>query len=237
MRQDAIEKGRPRKASLSHNLLGQRLGPKGRDTRERILAATERLLADPAAAPLSLSSVAREAHLGMTSLYLYFGDLIELVLAVLEPIMASAEDSYLAQLRSRWPDGESLWWSCLAFATDYHAFWERHSRILHLRNTFEMNDARIVRHRIQSARPLIDLLAFQMDDDPDVPGSLKLAMASALVTGLERIVTVATDTEMSNLSGYGSPNVRNLLRGQARLLLLAIADGRAESDDQEAVLF
>ena len=67
--------------SLSHNLLGQRLGRKGRDTRERILAATQRLLDGPIDAPISLSAVAREASLGMTTLYLYFSDLTELLLA------------------------------------------------------------------------------------------------------------------------------------------------------------
>ena len=37
---------------LSHNLQGQRLGRKGRGTRERILAATERLLAGPPDTPI-----------------------------------------------------------------------------------------------------------------------------------------------------------------------------------------
>ena len=54
-------------AALSHNLLGQRLGRKGRDTRERILAATARLLLGPADNVISLSAVAREASLGMTT--------------------------------------------------------------------------------------------------------------------------------------------------------------------------
>jgi AcrR family transcriptional regulator len=71
--------------SLSHNLVGQRLGKKGRDTRERILAATDRLLAGPPDTAISLSAVAREASLAMTTLYIYFNDLTELLLAVLDP--------------------------------------------------------------------------------------------------------------------------------------------------------
>jgi AcrR family transcriptional regulator len=215
--------------SLSHNLLGQRLGRKGRVTRERILAATDRLLADPSGTPLSLSAVAREASLGMTSLYLYFGDLVELVLAVLEPIMESAEESYLGQLRVRWPDAQ-VGPNALAFVSAFHAFWERHSRILHLRNTNEMLDVRIVRHRIASAQPLIDLLTFQMDGTSERLGTFRLGMASALVTGLERIATVTTDVELTSLFDQGSPNVPNLLRGQARLLELGIMDGRGRAD-------
>jgi AcrR family transcriptional regulator len=215
--------------ALSHNLLGQRLGRKGRVTRERILAATDRLLADPSGTPLSLSAVAREASLGMTSLYLYFGDLVELVLAVLEPIMESAEESYLARVRVRWPDA-AVGQNALAFVSAYHAFWEKHSRILHLRNTNDMLDARIVRNRIESAQPLIDLLTFQMDGDDAPVGSFRQGMASALVTGLERIATVTTDMELTSLFERGSPNVPNLLRGQARLLELGIVDGRGRRD-------
>ena len=92
------------KESLSHNLQGQRLGRKGRDTRERILLAAETLLAAPPGAPITLSAVAREASLGMTTLYLYFSDFTELLLAVLDGIMATAEDSYIGRLRERWPD-------------------------------------------------------------------------------------------------------------------------------------
>src|ERR1700761_2044010 len=89
---------------LSHNLLGQRLGKKGRDTRERILAATERLLAGPPDAPITLSAVAREASLGMTSLYLYFNDLTELLLAQLSTVVAQTEEAYAGHLRGHWPD-------------------------------------------------------------------------------------------------------------------------------------
>src|SRR5688500_16342358 len=92
--------------AVSHNLNGQKLGRKGRVTRERILAATAELLAGPRDAPISLSAVARQASLGMTSLYNYFSDFTELLLALLEPVMESAEDAYLAQLREPWSDDE-----------------------------------------------------------------------------------------------------------------------------------
>jgi AcrR family transcriptional regulator len=214
--------------ALSHNLLGQRLGRKGRDTRERILAATDRLLADPQGIPLSLSAVAREASLAMTTLYLYFSDLTELLLAVLDPIMGSAEDAYVAQLRRHWPD-ETLGDECLAFVTAFHAFWDRHTRILHLRNSYAAGlDPRMVRQRVASSSPLIALLVVQMDGDPAEAGSLKLAIATALLTGTERLVTIATDTDLASaMDDEVVPNVPNLLRGQARLLELGIRDCRA----------
>src|SRR3546814_11955977 len=58
-------------ALVSHNLNGQKLGRKGRITRERILAAAIELIDSPEEA-VTLSAVARRASLGMTTLYNYF---------------------------------------------------------------------------------------------------------------------------------------------------------------------
>ncbi|MFT3966240.1 MAG: TetR/AcrR family transcriptional regulator, partial [Sphingobium sp.] len=69
---------------ISLNLYGQRLGRKGRETRDRIISAANGLLARPEPVQVTLSAVAREASLGMTTLYLYFSDLTELLSAVLE---------------------------------------------------------------------------------------------------------------------------------------------------------
>jgi AcrR family transcriptional regulator len=213
------------KESVSHNLLGQRLGRKGRDTRERILAATEKLLAEPPGTPISLSAVAREASLGMTTLYLYFGDLIELLLAVLEGIMATAEDSYIGHLRERWPD-ETLGEQCLRFVDAYHAFWVRHSRILHLRNAYS-DDERMREQRMARSAPMVALLAHQMDADPADTNSPAFCMGSVLLTGVERLITVTTDETFVSLVPDPAPRVREFMRAEARLLELAITDARA----------
>jgi AcrR family transcriptional regulator len=215
------------KPRLSHNLDGQRLGNKGRGTRERILAATERLLAEPVDTGITLSAVAREASLGMTTLYLYFSDLTELLLAVLDPIMASAESSYIAHLRERWPDAD-LEDHCLEFVKSYHAFWERHTRILHLRNSFaDANDARMRQYRIQVSQPLMHLLVQQMDGAPAAPRSSAASMATVLLTGIERLITVTTDVHFSGLSIEDpAAHIQSLLKAEARILALGIRDGR-----------
>jgi AcrR family transcriptional regulator len=213
--------------ALSHNLLGQRLGRKGRDTRERILAATERLLAGPPETPISLSAVAREASLGMTTLYLYFSDLTELLLAVLEPIMASSVDAYLTKLREPWPD-ETLGEHCLAFVRAFYEFWSRNSRILHLRNAMaDNNDERMRQFRISSAQTVITLLARQMSETPTAEDPTLQATASVLMTGLERVVTIATDLYMLRImAGDPSHHIDETLKAEARLLELGIRDRR-----------
>jgi AcrR family transcriptional regulator len=218
------------KESLSHNLQGQRLGRKGRDTRERILLATEKLLACPPGTPITLSAVAREASLGMTTLYLYFSDLTELVLAVLEGIMATAEDAYVGHLRERWPD-EELGRHAFQFVEAYYEFWERHSRALHLRNAIAYNnDERMRAHRIAASRPLINLLILQMDADPSEYHSAAHNMATVLLTGIERMITVTTDAIFPSLiEDDPGPHIRGFLRAEARLLEMALADARASA--------
>jgi len=212
--------------ALSHNLVGQRLGRKGRDTRGRIIAATERLLAGPPDKPVSLSAVAREASLAMTTLYLYFSDLVELLLAVLEPVIASAEENHIALLREYWIE-DSLDAHCLAFVTAYHKFWVRHARILHLRNNFaDNNDERMGQHRINSSLPLIKLLILQMGGEPTVRSTPTTAMATVLVTGVERLVTVSTSGMVASQLEDLSSHTRNLLEAQARLVALGIREGR-----------
>ena len=54
----------------------------GERLRDDIIEAASRLLADPAAPPLTLRAVAREAGVAATSVYLHFDDIESLVLAV-----------------------------------------------------------------------------------------------------------------------------------------------------------
>ena len=223
----AAERKQAAEKAASYNLQGQRLGRKGRDTRERILAATAELLAGPPDVPVTLSAVARKASLGMTSLYVYFSDLSELILAVLEPITASAEEAYIGQVRTRWSD-ETLRENCVAFVRDYHAFWQQHGRVLHLRNSMaDAFDTRMVQHRVGTAMPLIELIIQQMDGDPTDKESPISALATALYIGLERLVVVLTDTNMpKRVKSELLPNQHNRLMAVARMLELGIRHGR-----------
>ena len=214
--------------SVSHNLAGQKLGRKGRFTRERILAATIELLEGPEEESISLSAVARKSSLGLTSLYNYFTDLTELLLAVLEPVMATAEDAYIGQLRERWPD-EELGEQCSRWLKAYYDFWCLHSRLLHLRNSMSDNrDERMMFHRVRSTQPVILLFAQQMDGQAEEAADTPAyAMATVLMTGIERTVTVATDSRFTDLFGTGKRfDAEHYLEPEARLMELAIRDTR-----------
>jgi AcrR family transcriptional regulator len=216
-------------AGISRNLNGQKLGRKGRDTRLRIINAAAEIVADPSAGPVSLSAVARRVSLGMTSIYLYFNDLTELLLAVFEPAMAEAEEAFVWRLRERWPDAE-LSDRCRTFIADYFAFWQRHSRVLHLRNSMaDQHDRRMMEHRIAFATPIIALLVGQMDRRPDDGEFQAVSMASMLMTGIERSATIWSDPELPKIiDGLSQFNADRFRVPAARLLELGIRDGRAK---------
>lgn len=218
--------------AISHNLNGQKMGRKGRITRERILAATIDLLDDPDEEPITLSAVARRASLGMTSLYNYFTDLTELLLAVLEPVMATAEDTYLAQLRGYWRD-EELGARCLDFVIAYHQFWTRHSRLLHLRNSLaDQFDRRMMAQRIGASQPVIELIAKQMEGSAGYVRPQTSIMAAMMMITIERSATLATDYSLAKLVGMAvSEHEVRFMRPGARLMELAIRDMRANGAD------
>jgi AcrR family transcriptional regulator len=212
---------------VSHNLAGQRLGRKGRDTRDRIIAAAEELIYAASSEPLTLSAVARQAGLGLTSLYNYFSDLPQLVLAVLEPVMASAEDGYYGLIRTRWDDAE-LPERCHEFVGAYRDFWARHTRLLHLRNSLaDDGDQRMADMRIAATQPIIRRITEQMGGNPRARRSREFAQATVLMIGIERAVTIATDRELPLLIALDiQHDVGHFVRPCARLMELAIRDMR-----------
>ncbi len=219
-------------SGVEKNLHGQRLGRKGQETRARIIAVTREIIEEGTDEQLSLSAVARRAELRMSSLYNYFTDLSDLFLAVAEPVIAASEDAYVGFIRKRWPD-DALAEHCLTFIEAFHEFWRANAQLLHMRNAIaDQHEPRIMTHRIDMARAVIRLLGQQMDAPADRFTGVEYDLASVLYTGLERVVTIATD---ERLQAHYPPTIQPRFQGetikqQARLFALAIADERANGD-------
>lgn len=216
---------------VRRNLAGQRLGRKGQETRERILAAALRLLEDPEHPPVTLTSIAREASMRITNLYLYFPDMVELILAVLVRVMDDADAAFMKQLRTRWPD-EQLGEACNAFVRAHFQFWKKHARLLHLRNALSDSEPRVMEYRQVATRPIIEFLCDQMDGK-DGPDYTSVDIAVIILTGIERIATVITNPNYHVVSGAArtaSPAIMadKLIAAEGRLLELAIRDQRAQ---------
>lgn len=214
---------------IDTNLQGQRLGRKGRITRQRIIEAAQAIIDDPEEdEAFSLSAVARRAELRQSSIYNYFPDLTDLFLTVLEPVMGEADKAYRSQLSEHWPD-EELDERCSLFVHSFHDFWKRHSRVLHLRNALsDQHDPRVMHNRIYAARQVIMKLGRQMGAPETRTTGPEFDLASTLYTGMERVVTIATD---ETLKAIYPKDVKPRFEGktikqQARLLKLAIRDER-----------
>jgi len=214
--------------AVTHNLNGQRFGRKGRETRERIIHAAIQLLEERRTEPFSLSAVAREASLGMSSLYNYFNDAHELMIAVLEPVMATAADSYMQVIRNYWPD-EDVHQKCMEFWLKYLDFWHEHAPVLHLRNQMsDAGDERMLRHRFEAVYPLIESLQMQLGlNDLLKPDEQIRSIGAVLITGLERTVTVRTMPNYLAMVAHGRASREYDLGGaSAHLIALAIRDSR-----------
>ncbi|MFC3172633.1 TetR/AcrR family transcriptional regulator [Novosphingobium bradum] len=214
----------------TQNVLGRRLGRKGKESRERILAAFERLLGGPPECPITLSAVARESGLGLSTLYLYFPDLGALALTALRRIPNKGPVVFVELLRTFWTD-EVLARRCLEFTRAYYAFWRENSRIMHLRNTLaDANDPRFLDARHQALHPVIVMLVEQMAGDPQDSASFPIHIARVLLTGVERICTVLTNPvyPFGVTTGHASDpdDIEHLLAAEAHLLFLAIRDQR-----------
>jgi len=217
--------------AVSHNLNGQKLGRKGRITRERIIRGAIELLNGPEDEPFTLGAVASKASLGMTSLYNYFDDMTELLIAVLEPVMASGVEVYQSIASEYWAD-EELPERCQAFVDAYHAFWIKHSRLLHLRNSMsDHGDERMMRYRMDSTMPVVEMLVRQMGERQMSPESVPTLMMTMVFVGLERSVTLTTDRQLEELTGYDFGEVLRYRIPGARLLEITIRDGRNRERD------
>lgn len=210
----------------SHNLVGQRLGRKGRDTRERVIAALHCLLATCPEAQFTLTAVARQAGVGMTTVYLYFSDITELLLAALEPVTSEAA-RLIEQHCHRWSD-DILQEECLLFVEAHYRFWAKHARILHCRNSFaDAGEPRLLENRRTMSNPAIACLARQLDIQDSGNRAAGTEHAIVLLTMVERMATITTDANIGFApvtldSDTDDAFVPRLLRAEASILALTI---------------
>ncbi|HEX7819132.1 MAG TPA: TetR/AcrR family transcriptional regulator [Sphingobium sp.] len=198
----------------THNMSGQRLGPKGLGTRERIVKAMLDLVESDDETPITLSAVARKASVRMSNLYLYFPDLGELLLAALRRAVDEQDLPYMRCLRDRWPDGE-LSRCCEIFVHAYFHFWQSHARLLQMRNNLaDARDMRLIDYRNRISAPLITLLLAQMDALGEEGDNGSRDCATALVTGLERMATVVINPDFAAMTSLHDKSERTLFIGR-----------------------
>jgi AcrR family transcriptional regulator len=222
----------PEQLIPSHNQMGQRLGRKGLETRERIISAMLALLQGPDNQPVTLTTIAKAADVRLTNLYRYFPDLSSLLLAALDRVMTTADAMFLNQLRKRWNE-ETLDADCSAFLQAHFHFWEENARLLHLRNTLADNhDARVIAYRNVTIKPTILLLARQLSAKPNAMICPDNHLAAIVLhTGIERLATVLTNPLLTPFiedpRGQSAGTYRqDLIRAETEILRITVRERR-----------
>jgi AcrR family transcriptional regulator len=174
------------------NKSGQALGRKGRRTRANILAGAGHLLRENPWTPLTVAAVAKQADISAPTFYLYFEDVGEVLLAMLDELQPEL-DAVLALLTEPWPADET-YARALRFCEAYFEFWIRHVPLLRVRNNLsDQGDRRFLLSRLDGATPFSEGLAKRFSDihRPDTDHVIEArGMAAVAMTALERLATV-----------------------------------------------
>ncbi len=180
-------------ARAPRNQSGQTMGPKGKRTRQRLIAETIALLETRRLRELRVAEIARAAEIAPGTFYLYFAEVADVVLAAIEE--AAQDTSEIVEIVS----GDWCGASGLQTATDlvrgYIAYWDQHHALFRVRNlAAEEGDPRFIAARVKSMLPLLQALerqAARAQQNGTLPASLSpLATAGALLAMLERLASV-----------------------------------------------
>ena len=205
-------------ALVSSNKIGQQLGPRGFQTRARLLAAAESLLRTTSPIDLSAAEIARAAGTSAATFYVYFDDVRDLVLSLTPGAAPALEamfprnDSLLLPTR-RHEDAATM------IAAVFDA-WDRSAAILLFRNLeADRGDAAFDGARTAWAAPVIERLIRAMDSASRTPRTDADAYADAVVllAALERIAAA------SHRAPTFGPPVADLRASLQRMICQALA--------------
>lgn len=199
-------KGRERAApAIALNQNGQKIGAKGRRTRELLIETTVRLLESHGLRDLSVVDVAREASTSPATFYVYFRGVPEVVLAALEGTEQTSPELE-ALVAENWLE-HGCAGSADRFVDLYTELWNRHRTIFRVRNlAAEEGDQRFVDSRGVHARPMLTALSRQIQRAKDagrVPEHLSpMASAAAILIMLERLSSVGPQSDIEGVLSY-----------------------------------
>jgi len=167
------------------NLLGQRLGEKGGQTRQRLLDAVVELTKTTSIRNLRVAQIARLADASPATFYVYFRDVYDAVLALAQRTTQSAED-LLALLADSWEQDADA--KASAFVAKYVAHWQANAAIFRIRNlASEEGEVDFYMARVNAVVPLIELMAVRLRDRARTIGLDSRALAGVLLSMIETI--------------------------------------------------
>jgi AcrR family transcriptional regulator len=202
---------------------GRTLGPRALQTRERLLRATEELLAERSVRDIAVVEIARRASTSPATFYQYFKDVGEATLCLAE---AAAEEvpAILELIDGSWRGQKGLD-TARAIVRAFVDHWDAHRSVLLVRNLFaDEGDKRFMKVRRRMLSPVIQHLALRIAEHQEagrVPAGLHpAAAAAAMASILERLAAYHREIE------YFGAGREELIESCARILYQTVT-GRA----------
>ncbi len=202
-------------------------GPRGRETREKLLATTAAMLATTPYRDLKVVDIAREVGSSPASFYQYFPD-VEAAIAVIAERTAVDAERLLVALRDASWMGRAAWATAMDIAGAFLDFWIEHEavlRVLDLSIAEGSAEHRAIRNRMLGpvTEHLRDAFAEMQARGRHDPSLQPEAQAAVLVSMLAHVAEHRT-----GLVGWGVPR-ENLQSSMARVVHWSIT-GRKQPE-------
>ncbi len=141
----------------AQNLHGQKMGRKGRETRQKIMDMTLDMLGHRSYKDLTVSELASETGVSSSTFYVYFEDIEDVLFACVEAAALDLDDLH-AVLEQEW-DHKNLEAQVKKFVEVYNELWEKHRVELRIRNLeADQGNLRFLNIRIETTKGILQKL-------------------------------------------------------------------------------
>lgn len=144
-------------SSSELNQHGQKMGRKGRETRQKIMNVTLQMLEHRSYKDLTVAEVAQDAGVSSSTFYVYFEDIEDVLFACVENAALDLGELY-DTLRQEW-NSDNLESAVQQFVDVYNKLWEKYRVELRVRNLeADQGNLRFLNIRVQTTKEMLQLL-------------------------------------------------------------------------------
>jgi AcrR family transcriptional regulator len=178
--------------SVTVNKSGQALGRKGQRTRAKLVTAARLLVRETQLGSLTVAAIAKQSGIAAPTFYLYFQDVGEVLLGVIEEVNQEME-GVLELLKEPW-EAQHAHARASEFVEAYFELWIRYGPELRARNHLaDQGDPRFFANRRDAGAKFFRALARKFQEIPGEDATetiTPISMAAVISIALERLATI-----------------------------------------------
>ncbi len=200
------------------NQHGQKMGRKGRETRQKIMNVALEMLEHRSYKDLTVAEVAQQAGVSSSTFYVYFEDIEDVLFACVQSAAQDLDELY-DTLTCEWKP-ETLEQHVKDFIEVYNKLWDKYRVELRVRNLeADQGNLRFLNVRVETTRYMLQLLAkkiAQFNPKLKYPTQIAVVIHSAmgsLASQHEIGITSATRQTRKQLSAGIVEMICTLLKG------------------------